>query len=435
MSRGTPATDISLGTVPLVTTAVEPSAMRAIENARSMADARAHRGRDLRRDRVSATVLGYGFVVVAVALAWLEGSFSGDIATRLVLVALAYAAASRVVFESVGGDAIAAQPVLVAALFLLPLPLVPLAVLLGTTVAWLSQRPNLSGHEFAAEALAGWHTLGPVAILAASGATASLSSWPWLLVALVAQFLIDSIVAMTRCAALGIPTSTLTRALVWTYAIDALLAPVGFAAVLATDNVVLVLLLACTPVGLLALLARDRAEHLEQAVTISAAYEHAIGQATTDALTEVANRRAWTEATARAAIEHAADPAGHPVTVLIADVDGLKAVNDSLGHDAGDNLICAAADVLRAAAPPGALVARLGGDEFGILVVGGTAASAELAARVRRQAEAHPGVRGHAVSLSIGVASCPPLRAVEEAVVVADHESSVDKVTRRAQRR
>jgi diguanylate cyclase (GGDEF)-like protein len=435
MSRGIPATHIASGTVPLVTTAIEPSAARAIENARSMADARAHRGRGLWRDRLSAMVLGYSFVAVAVTLACLEGSFSSDIAARLALVTFVYAAASRVVFESVGGDAIAAQPVLVAALFLLPLPLVPLAVLLGSTVAWLSSRPKLSSHGFAAEVLAGWHTVGPVTVLAASDATASLASWPWLLVALIAQFLIDSIVAVTRCAALGIPPSSLTGVLMWTYAVDALLAPVGLAAVLATDNVLIVLLLACTPVGLLALLARDRAAHLEQAVTISAAYELAIGQATTDALTEVANRRAWTEATARAAIEHAADPAGHPVTVLIADVDGLKAVNDSLGHDAGDSLICAAADVLRAAAPPDALVARLGGDEFGILIVGGAVSSAGLAAEVRRLAAAHPGVRGNAVSLSIGVAACPPLRAVEEAVAVADHESTVDKATRRVHRR
>lgn len=434
MSRGTPATDIALGTIPLVTTAVEPNAIRAIETARSMADARAQRGRDLRLDRLSAAALGYGFVAVALCLAGLYGSFSGDVAARMLLVAIAYGAASRVVFESIGGDAIAAQPVLVAGLFLLPLPLVPLTVLLGTTFAWLSDRPAWSMRDFPAEVLAGWHTLGPVAVLAASGASGDLATWPWLVVALVAQFLIDAIVAMTRCAALGIPTSSLTQPLVWTYAIDALLAPVGLAAVMATDNVVLVLLLASTPVGLLALLARDRAAHLEQAVTISAAYEHAIGQATTDALTEVANRRAWTEATARAAIEHAADPAGHPVAVLIADVDGLKSVNDSLGHDAGDSLIRAAADLLRAAAPPGALVARLGGDEFGILVVAGSITIAELAADVRRRAAAHPGVRGTAISLSIGVAACPPLRAVEEAVAVADHEATVDKTTRRAQR-
>jgi diguanylate cyclase (GGDEF)-like protein len=434
MSRGTPASDIALGTVPLVTAVVEPNAARAIETARSMADARAQRGRDLRLDRLSAIVLGCGFAVTAVCLAALHGPVSGDVATRLVLVAIAYAAASRVVFESVGGVAIAAQPVLVAGLFVLPLPLVPLAVLVGTTFAWISDHPNWSLRDFSAEVLAGWHTLGPVAVLAASGTGNDVPAWPWLVLALIAQFLIDAIVAVTRCAALGIPASSLSYPLIWSYALDALLAPVGLAAAMTTDHVVLVLLFACTPVGLLALLARDRAEHLEHAVTSSAAYEHAIGQATTDVLTELANRRAWTEAVAHAAIEHAADPVGHPVAVLIADVDGLKTVNDTLGHDAGDSLIRACADLLRAAAPPGALVARLGGDEFGILVVAGSITVTELAADVRRRAVAHPGVRGTTVSLSIGVAACPPLRAVEEAVALADHESTLDKATRRAQR-
>jgi diguanylate cyclase (GGDEF)-like protein len=56
--------------------------------------------------------------------------------------------------------------------------------------------------------------------------------------------------------------------------------------------------------------------------------------------------------------------------VLILDVDEFKNVNDTLGHDAGDALLCTFAERLRAVARPDDLVARLGGDEFGIILKG-----------------------------------------------------------------
>ena len=55
---------------------------------------------------------------------------------------------------------------------------------------------------------------------------------------------------------------------------------------------------------------------------------------------------------------------------MLADVDGLKAANDRHGHDMGDRLLVAVADVVAAAAAhsPGAVVARIGGDEFALLL-------------------------------------------------------------------
>lgn len=52
------------------------------------------------------------------------------------------------------------------------------------------------------------------------------------------------------------------------------------------------------------------------------------------------------------------------------DVDGLKLVNDSLGHAHGDSLLVIAANTLRKACPDNAIIARTGGDEFGVLYVG-----------------------------------------------------------------
>lgn len=56
-----------------------------------------------------------------------------------------------------------------------------------------------------------------------------------------------------------------------------------------------------------------------------------------------------------------------PAGLIICDLDGLKAVNDNLGHDVGDGLLCEAANLIAAAVPEG-MAARIGGDEFAIVV-------------------------------------------------------------------
>jgi GGDEF domain-containing protein len=78
----------------------------------------------------------------------------------------------------------------------------------------------------------------------------------------------------------------------------------------------------------------------------------------TDPLTGVANRRAF-----RAALDDAV-AAGRGFTLLAADVDGLKHINDARGHSAGDDRIVALAEALRATLGPEAVIGRVGGDEF-----------------------------------------------------------------------
>jgi diguanylate cyclase (GGDEF)-like protein/PAS domain S-box-containing protein len=63
-------------------------------------------------------------------------------------------------------------------------------------------------------------------------------------------------------------------------------------------------------------------------------------------------------------------PAGERFALLLLDVDDFKRINDTLGHDAGDSLLCAFAERLRGATRADDFVARLGGDEFAVILNG-----------------------------------------------------------------
>jgi diguanylate cyclase (GGDEF)-like protein len=120
----------------------------------------------------------------------------------------------------------------------------------------------------------------------------------------------------------------------------------------------------------------------------------------TDSLTGLASRRA-VEAALEEACE-AASPPGTPALVLC-DIDDLKQVNDSGGHEAGDAALCRAAAALVEAAAPhdDAVVGRFGGDEFCILLPSGTAEDARnLALEAVRRLDAVGGER-----MSCGVAA------------------------------
>lgn len=88
--------------------------------------------------------------------------------------------------------------------------------------------------------------------------------------------------------------------------------------------------------------------------------------ARTDQLTAVYNRRGF-EAEAQRAMARARER-GMPLAVVIGDIDRFKAINDALGHDAGDTAIKGFAQTLARAARGDAFVARLGGEEFVIVM-------------------------------------------------------------------
>jgi diguanylate cyclase (GGDEF)-like protein len=98
-------------------------------------------------------------------------------------------------------------------------------------------------------------------------------------------------------------------------------------------------------------------------------------QATTDHLTGLPNRRALAAEMAGLVGD------GRRAALILLDLDGFKAVNDGLGHHAGDDLLRRLGDRLRPALRPGDLLFRLGGDEFAVLLPDAPAEAAEDCAR------------------------------------------------------
>lgn len=118
---------------------------------------------------------------------------------------------------------------------------------------------------------------------------------------------------------------------------------------------------------------RNRSSAVLQAEEIA---KSAQWQAEHDALTGLPNRRVL-----RAELDSLGDD--DEVGLLLVDMDNFKEINDTLGHDFGDEVLCSIADRL-AGLDDDVLVARLGGDEFAVVVRGGRRVAERIAADVHR---------------------------------------------------
>jgi diguanylate cyclase (GGDEF)-like protein len=128
-----------------------------------------------------------------------------------------------------------------------------------------------------------------------------------------------------------------------------------------------------------------------------------------DELTGLPNRKQFEEFM-RAALEDAAQ-GGHKAALFILDLDGFKAVNDTLGHPVGDGLLKACAKRLKGSLRGGDLLSRLAGDEFAIVVpeFNDPAMLTPVAERVLNLLSQPFRVDGHELQIgcSIGVAVAP----------------------------
>jgi diguanylate cyclase (GGDEF)-like protein len=144
--------------------------------------------------------------------------------------------------------------------------------------------------------------------------------------------------------------------------------------------------------------------------------------AVTDVLTGLLNRRGFflhAEQSFKLARREGATSA-----VIFADIDGLKTVNDTLGHETGDRLICSGGELFAASFRGSDITARLGGDEFVAFTLDAAHTEAILA-RIQQNIDAFN--RGSAtpyrISFSIGIVRCDP----NGELGLADYLSQADK--------
>jgi diguanylate cyclase (GGDEF)-like protein len=143
-----------------------------------------------------------------------------------------------------------------------------------------------------------------------------------------------------------------------------------------------------------------------------------------DVLTGLFNRAYFEEESVRIEKE-----GPHPVSILIADLNELKSVNDAFGHEEGDNLLRRAAEVLRAAFTGNEITARMGGDEFAVLMPGvGTAEVEQVLARIRKLiALNNTYYQGPELYISLGIATGEKGRSLRQVQREADDRMYVEK--------
>ena len=155
----------------------------------------------------------------------------------------------------------------------------------------------------------------------------------------------------------------------------------------------------------------------------------------TDELTGLRNRRGFFLLAAQEM--KLAQRAGLGCSLIFADLDGFKQINDRHGHLAGDAMLTHAAAVLKASFRDADVVARLGGDEFVVLAINRGEDIAQIEARIQAHVKRFndSAQSPEPLSLSIGAVCCTPseLREVKLSVLLADADASMYR--RKQQRR
>lgn len=178
---------------------------------------------------------------------------------------------------------------------------------------------------------------------------------------------------------------------------------------------------------------RQRVRELEAAVAERKLAEEALRNLSlTDQLTGLYNYRGFLNLAGHHA--KTSRRSKHPSLLIYADMDGLKEINDTLGHRAGSMAINAVADILRRTFRDCDIVARLGGDEFAVLVPNfQKTETRNLLERLERNLRRYNEESSHefTIALSVGAVEIDH----QQSVNIEDHMARADEVMYREKRK
>jgi diguanylate cyclase (GGDEF)-like protein len=397
-----------------------------------LANTRPHNSRRLsRRELRVEGALAAAVLAAGVALAALLPTQRPWLPAAAALCAAAYALAARVPLYVGGGCALPTQLVVVPMLLLLPLPAVPLVVVAGCLLAAgvdVAARRDHPARLLTATGDAGY-VLAPVIVLALAGEPSATDGWAVLGAAFAAQCALDAGLSLGR-EWLGrrIRPAAQLSVMATVYGVDALVLPVGIVAAAHASGPAVAVAGTLPLVVLLAAIARDRNRHLGAALDrldeLTEAHERvrvATRQATRDELTGLINHRGFQDVLERET--RRSRRSGAPMSLVLIDIDNFKRVNDTYGHQCGDEVLRAVGSFMQLRCRASDAPARYGGEELAVVLPDTDAAGALVIAEELREAIAGLVFRTSAgileVTASFGVAELTPDIADRHALVAA----------------
>jgi len=227
------------------------------------------------RQRIVEVGIAAAFLAVAVPLAVLTSGRPLRPIEACALVA-AFAVASRIKFAVGPGYTDATQLILVPMLFVLPTASVPLLVALSIVLAVVveSRSGRIRPGRTVMALGDSWFSLAPAVVLIAMGAgEPDLGDWPIYLAALAAQFAVDLVIGTVRdWLSIGVAPKMQPQLFGWIFLVDALIAPVGLLAALASTETHAAIFLILPLIALLAIFAGERKVRIKHALELSSAY-------------------------------------------------------------------------------------------------------------------------------------------------------------------